>query len=147
MIRMLTALLLTVLSTFAVVGTSTTTADAATVCGGKEIWAKTKYYDGQAIGRLRVFYNATYGTNCARFDHGGVTWGVKRYTTVILDRCTQTSPGHGCTYSGKWGYDGDYYAYYAGPAKVYSPHNCVKAQGSIYWRGATRYISSPAIGC
>jgi len=145
--RILTALLLTLISTFAVVSTTGTAADAATVCGGREIWAKTKYYDGHAIGRLRVFYNATYGTNCARFDHAGVTWGVKRFTDVVIDRCTQTTAGHGCTYSGVFDSDPGYYSYYAGPAKVHAPRNCVKAQGSIYWHGADRYISSPAIGC
>ncbi|HSX66088.1 hypothetical protein [Nocardioides sp.] len=146
MIRMLTAVLLTLLSTFAVVGASTTSADAATVCGGKEIWAKTKYYDGQAIGRLRVFYNATYGTNCAQFDHAGATWGVKRFTGVGLDRCTQTSPGRGCSIS-TFDSDYGYYSYYAGPAKVKAPRNCVRADGLIYWRGAYRTITSPVIGC
>lgn len=146
MIRMLTAVLLTLLSTFAVVGASSTAADAATLCGGKEIWAKTKYYDGQAIGRLRVFYNATYGTNCAQFDHAGATWGVKRYTFVALDRCTQTSPGHGCTIAAT-DIDLGYFSYYAGPVKVKAPRNCVRAEGSIYWRGDYRRIASGAIGC
>lgn len=144
--KLISLILLTLASTFAIVGVSSTAANAVTVCSGTQIYSKYATYNGTNVGLLRVFYNASTGNNCAQFEHVGPSVGQTRYTSVVLQRCSQTNPGNGCTVTAQQS-DAGQYSSYAGPVSVYAPGNCVQAAGEIYWGGGYRQAISPVIGC
>ena len=145
--KLILMLILVFAGTFAVVGATATSASAVTVCSGSQI-SSTKYvtYNGTRIGALKVFYNGSTGNNCAQFEHVGPAAGVTRYTSVLLQRCSQVNPGNGCTVTAQQ-FDEGNYSSYAGPVSVYAPNNCVRAYGEIYWAGAYRSVGSGVIGC
>ena len=118
-------------------------------CGGNLIFRKTAKVDGTAIGELVVYYNSSNGNNCARFNHLGPAYGVSRYTSVWLDKCSTTNPGNGCAPVLIWGIPDDGpFSYHAGPVRVHSPQNCVRAEGRIHWDGSDRVVSTGGvIGC
>lgn len=120
-------------------------ADGAGQCGGTLIDRSVVRYDGAAIGELVVYYNASNGNNCARFNHLGAAYGVERRTVVQLYRCAERSPAD-CTPT-VLAQEDEAVSFYAGPVRVYSPANCVSARGAIQWAGAVRAVSSGTIGC
>lgn len=119
---------------------------AAAGCGGALIGRKAMVVNGATVGELVVYYNAATGNNCARMNHLGAAYGVKRYTGVWINKCAQTSRGHGCTIltaDADW----DYYRYYAGPAVVHAPRNCVTGNGQLHWGGKVQVVKIGPIGC
>jgi hypothetical protein len=116
-------------------------------CGGNLIYRDKAMYNGTAVAELVVYYNASTGYNCARFNHLGPAYGVSAPTVLNVFKCEETSPGSGCTPIVLKGDSGDY-AYYAGPVRVYAPNNCITATGSLFWHGAYRNASTDGvIGC
>lgn len=144
--KLIVLVLMTLASMITLVGTAPT-ASAVTVCSGSQTGA-TQYvtYNGTRVAALKVFYNGSTGNNCAQFEHLGPAAGVTRYTSVLLQRCSQTAPGNGCTVNAQ-AFDEGYYSSYAGPVHVYAPNNCVRARGQIDWGGAIRTVWTPVIGC
>ncbi|MFL6139589.1 MAG: hypothetical protein ACJ74O_17555 [Frankiaceae bacterium] len=117
-------------------------------CGGNVIYRDKAFYNGNAVGELVVYYNASTGNNCARFDHVGAAYGVTAYTEVTLYKCSATQPGNGCGTTLDADSNSGYFQYYAGPVRVQAPHNCVRADGFIYWHGAYRVADTGGdIGC
>src|SRR5262249_24709863 len=104
-------------------------------CGGNLIFRKTVVVGGAGVGELVVYYSSSNGNNCARFNHLGPSYGATRYTDVLLQKCSTTSPGNGCGTVLDTSYDSGQFAYYAGPVSVYAPRNCVTASGQIDWNG------------
>jgi len=117
-------------------------------CGGNLIFRKAAIVNGTVVGELVVYYNSSNGNNCARFNHLGPSYGVTRYTDVLLKKCSTTNPGNGCGTVLDIGYNSGQFAYYAGPVRVYSPRNCVTASGLIAWNGSDHVVSTNGvIGC
>jgi hypothetical protein len=145
--RLLTAAFATLLVAIGVVLVPVAPAQAAD-CGGNLIFRQRALYNGAAVGELVVYYNASTGNNCARFNHLGSAYGVSASTTVILTKCSTTNPGNGCGTALVIAADSGSYAYYAGPVSVHAPNNCVTAEGYIYWHGADRRVTTGGvIGC
>jgi hypothetical protein len=129
-------------------GTEGTVSAQADDCGGNLIFRKAAIAGGTVVGELVVYYNPSNGNNCARFNHLGPAYGVTTYTEVKLVKCSTVNPGSGCGTALVINIDPDQYAYHAGPIRVYSPQNCVTAEGRIHWNGADRIVSTGGvIGC
>ena len=108
-------------------------------CTGSLIARKVANASGTAVGELVVYYNASTGNNCARFNHIGPSYGLTRETSVFIERCPTNNPASNCFLTGgPSDHDASSYAYYAGPVQVYSPNKCVRAYGYIMWGGARR---------
>ncbi|GIH21538.1 hypothetical protein Raf01_97100 [Rugosimonospora africana] len=126
-------------------------AQAANGCSGSRIEHIAMHDDtyGYLMAYLDVYYDSSTGNNCAAtVATGDLSYGVLKGMYVILVKCSQTTPNRtSCTNIGSQrdpasaGTYGNYY-YYAGPVTVYSPNNCIFAEGSIesYWNnGATTH--------
>jgi hypothetical protein len=145
--RLLSALCATMLAATGVILLSVTPAQADD-CGGDLIYRSKAFYNGAAVGELVVYYNASNGNNCARFNHLGAAYGVTAHTYVALFKCSTTNPGNGCGSALDGQSDEGNFAYYAGPVRVQAPHNCVQAVGYVHWQGADRYAdTNGVIGC
>ncbi len=103
-------------------------------CAGGLIWHQNVMAGSTKIGELDIYYNASTGVNCAKMNHGGPTWGVPLHTFLDFYKCQQTTTAPRCDVL-EQRFDQGTYAYYAGPRKVTSPHNCVWAGGLITWQG------------
>src|SRR3954447_7550557 len=89
------------------------TAEAGTGdCAGNLIARKVaRAGDGTAVGEVVVYYNASNGNNCARFNHIGPSYGVARETSIFIERCPTNNPGANCFLAGgPTSYDNSSYA-------------------------------------
>ncbi len=115
----------------------------AAECGGSLIGLKQmRTANGTVIGELAIYYNASNGNNCARFNHRGPAYGATRLTAVTIRSCTQTAPSSTCTSRGQTKVDKDEYAYYAGPVAVESRGHCINVQGWMMWNGTYRNVGT-----
>ncbi|GAB3592626.1 hypothetical protein GCM10027446_13550 [Angustibacter peucedani] len=110
-------------------------------CSGSLILRRVVSAGGTGVGELVVYYNASTGNNCARFNHIGPSYGVARETNVFIEKCPTNNPARNCFLAGGPN-DSDLatYAYYAGPVQVHSPSTCVRVYGYIRWNGAVRDV-------
>ncbi|GAA0378451.1 hypothetical protein GCM10009530_31340 [Microbispora corallina] len=114
-------------------------AQAANGCSGSRIEHIPMYDEkyGTLTAYLDVYYDSSTGNNCAATVATGEGYGTLKGMYVLLVKCSQTTPDRtSCTNIGSKrdpassGTYGDYY-YYAGPVTVYSPNNCIFAEGGI----------------
>lgn len=129
----LIALLLAVLS----VAVAPATAAEAASCSGTIIKQSVAKAGTTVVGELLFYYDYSTGYNCAKFTHRGPAYGVAAPTTVLIQKCAETTPDNYCTEIAKDSASGNYA--YSAWASVYAPRNCVQVSASIYWAGAMRY--------
>lgn len=114
-------------------------AQAASGCSGSLIESRTLKVGKTTVGSMALYYNASTGMNCARTNHGGVTWNKKTYTLIEIYACKNTTPGRNCVL-GKHAIDSGNYSKYAGPVSVYGKGKCIAVHANIWWKGdATVY--------
>lgn len=115
-------------------------ADAATGgCSGSLIESRTLKVGKTTVGSMALYYNASTGRNCARTNHGGVTWDKKTYTLIEIYTCKNHTPGRNCDLD-KHASDHGNYSRYAGPVSVYGRGKCIAVHANIWWKGdATVY--------
>ncbi|HET8641766.1 MAG TPA: hypothetical protein VFM37_07500 [Pseudonocardiaceae bacterium] len=112
-------------------------------CNGTVVDSFPAHYDGEVIGRLRIYRNDDW--HCAEFWHAGASYGVARDTYVYIVKCEATSSSaQYCTEIGHGGPDHDQYSYYAGGVRVLAGSHCIQANGWVYWQGARRKAHTPA---
>jgi hypothetical protein len=131
-------------------GVTAPAASAAVSCSGTITYRETEYYGGNPVAELIIYYNSTNGgTNSACLYHRGAYYGVAKPTAVVIHRCSQRSPGSGCSFTESSRTDSGNFAYYAGPVGVTGTANyCVLAQGSIQLNSTTKLlIGSGPQGC
>ncbi|MBP2702626.1 hypothetical protein JOL79_02275 [Microbispora sp. RL4-1S] len=134
------ALLLTAACVVGLATTVSAPAQAADGCSGSRIEHIPMYDDvyGDLRAYLDVYYDSSTGNNCAvTVATGPNSYGILKGMYVVLVKCSQTTPSKtSCTNIGSKrdpataGTYGRYY-YYAGPVTVYSPNNCIFAEGAV----------------
>lgn len=125
-----------------IVGTASAATASEPACSGSLV-----YRAADSVGEMVLYYSSSSdGTNCARTDHLGSTYGVTKYTTIYLAKCVTDTPGPNCTVLGTADQNDGNFAYYAGPVNQYSTNaHCVFAEGRIYYAPDIRYYdTSPA---
>ncbi|GAA1313013.1 hypothetical protein Psi02_68730 [Planotetraspora silvatica] len=138
--RRAVALLLTASCVVGVTTALSAPAQAANGCSGSRIEhipMRDDTYD-DLMAYLDVYYDSSTGNNCAAtVATGPNSEGILKGMYVVLVKCSQTTPNKtSCTNIGSKrdpaspGTYGRYY-YYAGPVTVYSPNNCIFAEGAI----------------
>ena len=123
-----------------------TSAQASTNCSGRIIFAKEFTYAGSPIAELVVYWDASTGNNCARFNHLGASYGVAAETYAYILKCNGTTPAT-TTICTEIDHSFGNYSYYAGPVKAYAPNNCVEVWGGMTWHGTDIYYNTGPIGC
>lgn len=134
----LTAIGLTITAALAVA----TPAQAAYGCSGTllEPAKAITSSSGTKIGELRLYWDASLGTNCAATVHVGPTYGVALPTSVYLFVCDGNTPSY-CETSRyrpaltSWSGTVSYYAW---QTSVPSAGRCVKSSGTITYQGTSR---------
>lgn len=115
------------------------TAEAATGCSGRLIESIPLKVGKTKVGSLAIYYNSATGMNCAKTNHGGVTWNKRTDTLVEIYSCKNHKPGQNCVFD-KHAIDYGRYRQYAGPVSVYGKGKCIAVHASIWWNGdATAY--------
>lgn len=98
------------------------------------------------LGFLNVYFDSSTGDNCAMTVAAGPASGHATFIDVCLARCTQTSPGSGCTADAEQCDAGDFH-FFAGPVFVHAPGHCISAAGILTFNGSTVSADLPAADC
>lgn len=125
---------------------SASAASASEQCAGTRIWHGVAKDQGHTVGELDVYWNASAGTNCARFNRMGGEFGdvgQRRETYVRISTCA----GAACNSKIHEDVDGGKFAYYAGPVRVPGRDHCIQADGGVYLHGAWHQVGTGTIGC
>ncbi|GAA2773448.1 hypothetical protein [Kitasatospora cinereorecta] len=104
-------------------------------CTGSEIDTYSVTYGSTMYGAIHLYYDSSTGKNCAvnvATSAGG--YGVDKYMSVSLVRCTQTSPSSTCTIDDAKT-NADTYKYYAGPVSLSAADHCINVRGRITYNG------------
>lgn len=114
-------------------------AAAATGCSGKLIESRSLKVGKTIVGSMAIYYNAATGVNCAKTNHGGVTWNKKAYTLIEIYSCRNRTPGRNCDMD-KHAINSGNFKQYAGPVSVNAKGRCIAVHANIWWKGdATAY--------
>jgi hypothetical protein len=102
-------------------------AQAADVCSGSERFSRNfRTKTGVHFATLKIWWEPSTQTNCAMMFHAGPAVGQKHWTKVTIGAC----PNNNCGWPDRLlRVDTDaskHYRYYAGPVRVYAPHQCVR---------------------
>ncbi|MGW4808253.1 hypothetical protein [Kitasatospora sp. NPDC004272] len=104
-------------------------------CAGNEIDTYSVTYGSTMYGAVHLYYDSSTGKNCAvtvATSAGG--YGVAKYMSVMLARCTQTSPSSTCSLDDVK-VDADTYKYYAGPVSLSAAGHCISVRGRVTYNG------------
>ncbi|MFI5532991.1 hypothetical protein ACIA8O_31085 [Kitasatospora sp. NPDC051853] len=113
--------LATAAATAALAGAAVVAAPAAQAagygCSGSHVWSGTVYaLNGSAAGTVHTYYDGTY--NCSSFVKSAY-YGTPTYTNIAIQNGNDQY----------WNWSDasiQQYKYWAGPAKVYAPGQCVR---------------------
>ncbi len=116
--------------------------DDNTSCTGNLVEYVPFKQDGQKIGQLQLYYNATSRNFCALMFHGGPTWGVRLDTGVAIVR-SRTRDG---TFYTAGDPERGQFRYQAGPINRGGAGWCGYGSGLLNYRGKQQ-IKNTAIVC